>query len=208
MMTLLPKQNRLKRPEQQQNLHRKSAGDSGEQMWYRCIQKHFRQLTEARGSCDSSAGYAQAAELSRKAAAESEQNINAQVTGFETEVSESVTQATEQITTARQKAGTDDHEPAGYFRAGGERYETAAYISEKNTEAKKEITDHAEQEIVRINAQDSVQQVQKNKEDVALLKKDLTRLEEAINYVKATDMLGSISGFRYSKNVTKSTMDE
>lgn len=37
------KQNRLKRPEQQQNLHRKQRKQRG-QMWYRCIQKHFRQL--------------------------------------------------------------------------------------------------------------------------------------------------------------------
>ena len=39
-------------------------------------------------------------------------------------------------------------------------------------------------------------------EAVNSLKEDLTQLEEAINYVKVTDMLGSISGFGYSKNVT------
>ena len=140
------------------------------------VQMHSETLqaaTEARENCDSSAGYAQAAELSRKAAAESEQNINAQVTGFETEVSESVTQATEQIATARQKAvQTITSQQDTSVQAVKDQ--TAAYISEKNTEAKKEITDHAEQEIVRINAQDSVQQIQKNKEDVALLKEDLS----------------------------------
>ena len=138
------------------------------------VQMHSETLqaaTEARENCDSSAGYAQAAELSRKAAAESEQNINAQVTGFETEMSKSVTQATEQIATARQKAvQTITSQQDTSVQAVKDQ--TAAYISEKNTEAKKEITDHAEQEIVRINAQDSVQQIQKNKEDVALLKED------------------------------------
>lgn len=144
------------------------------------VQMHSETLqaaTEARENCDSSAGYAQAAELSRKAAAESEQNINAQVTGFETEVSESVTQATEQIATARQKAvQTITSQQDASVQAVKDQ--TAAYISEKNTEAKKEITDHAEQEIVRINAQDSVQQIQKNKEDVALLKEDIVDLND------------------------------
>ena len=55
---------------------------------------------EAENSRDSAAGYAQSAEASRKAAAQSEQNINAQTT----KVSESVTQAQEEIATARQQA--------------------------------------------------------------------------------------------------------
>ena len=60
--------------------------------------------TEAGQSRDSAAGYAQSADASRRAAAESEQNINAQVTGFDTKVSESVTQAQEEIAAARQQA--------------------------------------------------------------------------------------------------------
>ena len=59
---------------------------------------------EAENSRDSAAGYAQSAEASRKAAAESEQNINAQMTGLDEKVSESVTQAQEEIATARQQA--------------------------------------------------------------------------------------------------------
>ena len=155
------------------------------------VQMHSETLqaaTEARENCDSSAGYAQAAELSRKAAAESEQNINAQVTGFETEVSESVTQATEQIATARQKAvQTITSQQDTSVQAVKDQ--TAAYISEKNTEAKKEITDHAEQEIVRINAQDSVQQIQKNKEDVALLKEDIVIQRKGVNDGYEYDLL-------------------
>lgn len=60
--------------------------------------------TEAGQSRDSAAGYAQSAEQSRKAAAESEQNINAQMTGLNQKVSESVTQATGDIAAARQQA--------------------------------------------------------------------------------------------------------
>lgn len=59
---------------------------------------------EASDSRDSAAGYAQAAETSRQAAAESEQNVNAQITGFDTHVSESVTQAQEEIAATRQQA--------------------------------------------------------------------------------------------------------
>ncbi len=60
--------------------------------------------TEAENSRDSAAGYAQSAETSRKAAAESEQNINAQMTGLNQKVSELVTQATGDIAAARQQA--------------------------------------------------------------------------------------------------------
>lgn len=59
---------------------------------------------EAENSRDSAAGYAQSAETSRKVVSESEQNINAQMTGLNEKVSESVTQAQEEIATARQQA--------------------------------------------------------------------------------------------------------
>ena len=59
---------------------------------------------KASDSRDSAAGYAQAAETSRQAAAESEQNVNAQTTGFDTHVSESVAQSQKDIEVARQQA--------------------------------------------------------------------------------------------------------
>lgn len=106
--------------------------------------------TEAGQSRDSAAGYAQSADASRKAAAESEQNVNAQVTGFDTKVSESVTQAKEDIATARQQA----------IRAVASQQvtstqavkdQTADYIAEKETEALQRITSHTDQEITRAN---------------------------------------------------------
>ncbi len=107
--------------------------------------------TEAGQSRDSAAGYAQSADASRRAAAESEQNINAQVTGFDTKVSESVTQAQEDIANARQQA----------IRAVASQQvtstqavkdQTADYIAEKETEALRAITLHTNQEITRANA--------------------------------------------------------
>lgn len=59
---------------------------------------------EAIASRDSAAGYAQSAEASRTAAAESEQNINAQVTGFDTHVAEKTSAAETTITEARRAA--------------------------------------------------------------------------------------------------------
>lgn len=59
---------------------------------------------EAAVSRDSAAGYAQSAEASRTAAKESEDNINAQVTGFDTHVAEKTSAAETAITEARRAA--------------------------------------------------------------------------------------------------------
>lgn len=55
-------------------------------------------------SQDSAAGYAQSAEISRTAAKESEDNVNAQVTGFDTHVAEKTSAAETAITEARRAA--------------------------------------------------------------------------------------------------------
>lgn len=60
------------------------------------------QVTE--NSKDSAAGYAQAADISRQAAATSEANVNAQVTGFDTHVADKTADAETAITQARQRA--------------------------------------------------------------------------------------------------------
>lgn len=59
---------------------------------------------EAASSRDSAAGYAQSAETSRTAAKESEDNINAQVVGFDAHVTEKTSAAESAITEARQTA--------------------------------------------------------------------------------------------------------
>lgn len=55
-------------------------------------------------SRDSAAGYAQSAEMSRTAAKESEDNINAQVTGFDAHVAEKTSETELAIVEARQTA--------------------------------------------------------------------------------------------------------
>lgn len=106
--------------------------------------------TEAGQSRDSAADYAQSADASRRAAAESEQNINAQVTGFDTKVSESVTQAQEDIAATRQQA----------IRAVASQQvtstqavkdQTASYIAEKETSAKTEIGNYTSEKVAEIN---------------------------------------------------------
>lgn len=105
---------------------------------------------KASDSRDSAAGYAQAAETSRQAAAESEQNVNAQITGFDTHVSESVTQAQEEIAATRQQA----------IRAVASQQvtstqavkdQTASYIAEKETSAKTEIGNYTSEKVAEIN---------------------------------------------------------
>lgn len=59
---------------------------------------------EAASSRDSAAGYAQSAEASRTAAAESEQNINAQVTDFDAHVTEKTSVAESAVEEARKTA--------------------------------------------------------------------------------------------------------
>ena len=71
--------------------------------------KQMRQDTQdasqtAIASRDSAAGYAQSAEASRTAAKESEDNINAQVTGFDAHVAEKTSAAETAITEARRAA--------------------------------------------------------------------------------------------------------
>lgn len=105
---------------------------------------------KASDSRDSAAGYAQAAETSRQAAAESEQNVNAQTTGFDTHVSESVTQAQEEIAATRQQA----------IRAVASQQvtstqavkdQTASYIAEKEASAKTEIGNYTSEKVAEIN---------------------------------------------------------
>lgn len=105
---------------------------------------------KASDSRDSAAGYAQAAETSRQAAAESEQNVNAQVYGFDSHVSESVTQAQKDIEVARQQA----------IRAVASQQvtstqavkdQTASYITEKETSAKTEIGNYTSEKVAEIN---------------------------------------------------------
>lgn len=105
---------------------------------------------KASDSRDSAAGYAQAAETSRQAAAESEQNVNAQVYGFDSHVSESVTQAQKDIEVARQQA----------IRAVASQQvtstqavkdQTASYIAEKETSAKTEIGNYTSEKVAEIN---------------------------------------------------------
>lgn len=106
--------------------------------------------TEAGQSRDSAAGYAQSADASRKAAAESEQNINAQVTGFDTKVSESVTQAQEEIATTRQQA-IRAVASQQVTSAQAVKDQTASYITEKETSAKTEIGNYTSEKIAEIN---------------------------------------------------------
>lgn len=123
------------------------------------LQKQAAQAAEeAERSKDSAAGYALAAEVSRQAAKESEENINAQVSGFDTHVEEKITQAEKDIEAARIAA---NNAVAAQQDASIQEVkdQTAAYISEKQTEAENAVKKAAEDyetdvkaDIQRVNA--------------------------------------------------------
>lgn len=105
---------------------------------------------ETENSRDSAAGYAQSAEQSRKAASESEQNINAQITGFDEKVTESVTLTQTEIDKTRKQAIqtiTSQQE----ISVKNVKSQTEDYIALKESETQQGITEHTNQEIGRFD---------------------------------------------------------
>lgn len=105
---------------------------------------------EAENSRDSAAGYAQSAEQSRKVASESEQNINAQITGFDGKVTESVTLAQAEIDKTRKQA-IQTIISQQEISVKNVKSQTEDYIALKESEAQQGITKHTNQEIGRFD---------------------------------------------------------
>lgn len=105
---------------------------------------------EAENSRDTAGGYASAAEQSRKAAKESEDNVNAQVSGFDTHVTESVIQAQKDITKTRQQA-VNTVVSQQNMSVQEVKNQTSQYIRDQETAAEKKITEHTDLEIQRQN---------------------------------------------------------
>lgn len=105
---------------------------------------------EASDSRDSAAGYASAAEQSRKAAKESEDNVHAQVAGFNSHVTEKTSEATQSVETARQTA--IEAVTAQQNKSVQEvKDQTVSYITEKENAAKSEIDSYTTKKITEIN---------------------------------------------------------
>ena len=115
------------------------------------LHNNTRQAAEAaESSKDSAAGYAQAADASREAAATSEANVNAQVTGFDEHVADKTADTKAAITQARQQAvRTVASQQATSIQTVKDQ--TASYIAEKETSAKTEIENYTSEKIAEIN---------------------------------------------------------
>ncbi len=101
---------------------------------------------KATESRDSAAGYASAAEQSRKAVKESEENVNAQVIGFDTHVAEKTQESEQEIANASQQAVqtvTKQQE----LSVQAVKSEASEYIEERKNEAKEEINSRADEKI-------------------------------------------------------------
>ena len=154
------------------------------------MQEQTRQAAEAaEQSKDSAAGYAASADTSRQAAEESEQNINAQITGFDVHVAEKTEEAENDIEAARIAANKaiiaqQEQSVNEVARVGIEAISTAqeaaqtatekaqaAATSEKNAEASEKTAKLSE-----TNAMKMAEQVAADKEQVA---NDRTAVEKA-----------------------------
>lgn len=132
--------------------------------------------TESR---DSAAGYAQMAEIARKKVKESEENVNAQVTDFDTHVAEKTQESEQAIADARQQA-VQTVAKQGELSVQAVKDETAEYIEEQKNAAKEEIGSRADEKIKEINQayKPLDEKVELLNEDVGTLKNDTKELND------------------------------
>lgn len=132
--------------------------------------------TESR---DSAAGYARTAEIARNKVKESEENVNAQVTDFDTHVAEKTQQSEQTIADARQQA-VQTVTKQGELSVQAVKDETAEYIEEQKNTAKEEINNHADEKIEEINQayKPLDEKVELLNEDVDTLKNDTKELND------------------------------
>lgn len=134
---------------------------------------------KAAESRDSAAGYAQTAETAREKAKESEENVNAQVTDFDTHVAEKTQESEQAIADARQQA-VQTVAKQGELSVQAVEDETAEYIEEQKNAAKEEIGSRADEKIEEINQayKPLDEKVELLNEDVDTLKNDTKELND------------------------------
>lgn len=134
---------------------------------------------KAAESRDSAAGYAQTAETAREKAKESEENVNAQVTDFDTHVAEKTQESEQAIADARQQA-VQTVAKQGELSVQAVKDETAEYIEEQKNTAKEEINSRADEKIEEINQayKPLNEKVELLNEDVDTLKNDTKELND------------------------------
>lgn len=132
--------------------------------------------TESR---DSAAGYARAAEIARNKVKESEENVNAQVTDFDTHVAEKTQESEQAIADARRQA-VQTVAKQGELSVQAVKDETAEYIEEQKNTAKEEINSRADEKIEEINQayKPLDEKVELLNEDVDTLKNDTKELND------------------------------
>lgn len=134
---------------------------------------------KAAESRDSAAGYAQTAEVARDKVKESEENVNAQISNFDTHVAEKTQESEQTIADARQQA-VRTVTKQGELSVQAVKDETAEYIEEQKNTAKEEINSHADEKIEEINQayKPLDEKVELLNEDVDTLKNDTKELND------------------------------
>ncbi|MGN0398832.1 MAG: hypothetical protein ACI4EO_01775, partial [Blautia sp.] len=115
------------------------------------MQEQIRQSAEsAEQSKENAAGYAESAELSRQAAETAEQNVNAQVSGFDSHVLQKTTESEKDIEAARITANkailTQQEESIQYVKE-----QTSQYISDQESQAKTNVENYTSEQINNVN---------------------------------------------------------
>lgn len=130
-------------------------------------------------SRDSAAGYAQTAEVARDKVKESEENVNAQISNFDTHVAEKTQESEQTIADARQQA-VRTVTKQGELSVQAVKDETAEYIEEQKNTAKEEINSRADEKIEEINQayKPLDEKVELLNEDVDILKNDTKELND------------------------------
>lgn len=130
-------------------------------------------------SRDSAAGYAQTAEVARDKVKESEENVNAQISNFDTHVAEKTQESEQTIADARQQA-VRTVTKQGELSVQAVKDETAEYIEEQKNTAKEEINSRADEKIEEINQayKPLDEKVELLNEDVDTLKNDTKELND------------------------------
>lgn len=151
---------------------------SGMEMNVAQMQEQTRQSAqEAEKSKDSAAGYASSADASRQAAEESEQNVNAQVNGFDNRVAEKVGEAERDIEAARiaanQSVVTQKNLSVDeVIRAGNQKISEAGIAADEATKKAQESAKYAD------NAKTSEENAMQYAED-ATAQKEFVKKEGA-----------------------------
>ncbi|MGF0017481.1 hypothetical protein [Sporofaciens sp. SGI.106] len=183
------------------------------------MQEQTRQSAEsAEQSKENAAGYAESAELSRQAAKIAEQNVNAQVSGFDNHVLQKTTESEEDIEAVRIAANkailAQQKESIQHVKD-----QTSQYISDQEAQAKTNIENYTGEQINNVNQavnvvkgqlQGVINEALTEKSDLSVVVNDANTAKEKLQGVvdNADNLKNELNDSISSGVTTKQNLDE